>query len=95
MSLNGAGGRQEDAGGESEVTETLQHKVEAFGQSQLGWQDLNNFSKLSSDSDTDCLSVLTLTSRVNCTLRTKLHRRNSKSARQRNISSLLKTVDIS
>ena len=35
VSLNGAGGRQENTGGESEVTETLQHQVEAGGQSHL------------------------------------------------------------
>ena len=65
MSLNGAGGRQKDAGGESEVTETLQHQVEAFGQSKLGWQELNNLSKLFSDTawvvcstDTDLKSWL-------------------------------------
>ena len=36
VSLNGGGGRHEDAGGESEVTETLQHQVQAGGQSHLG-----------------------------------------------------------
>ena len=47
MSLDGAGGRHEDAGGESEVTETLQHQVEAGGQpGQLGGQKLEQFYKL-------------------------------------------------
>ena len=47
VSLDGAGGRHEDAGGESEVTETLQHQVEAGGQpGQLGGQKLEQFYKL-------------------------------------------------
>ena len=35
MPLDGAGGRHEDAGGEGEVTEALQHQVEAGGQGEL------------------------------------------------------------
>ena len=36
VSLNGGGSRHEDAGGESQMTQTLQHQVEAGGQSHLG-----------------------------------------------------------